>query len=161
MLAVTSKFSHSWWSDRLTPESDFTASSELGIDGTVEINTRYRQFEVLPAEFRNVEMAQGCQAGGGQAQSEFMVTGRGGLPPQPGEPLRTEAVVVNEGTRQPGVENRSESVHSTPVTRSTPAPVVEAQGWVVNTRGQVVLTASTPTATPDSSLSTLATCHAP
>ena len=161
MLAVTSKFSHSWWSDRQTPESDFTASSELGIDGTVAINTRYRQFEVLPAEFRNVEIAQGCQAGGGQAPSEFMVTGRGGLPPQSGEPLRTEAVVVNEGTRQPGLENRSESVHSTPVTRSTPAPVVEAQGWVVNTRGQVVLTASTPTATPDSSLSTLATCHAP
>jgi large exoprotein involved in heme utilization and adhesion len=161
VLAVTSKFSHSWWSDRLTPESDFTASSELGIDGTVEINTRYRQFEVLPAEFRNVEIAQGCQAGGGQAQSEFRVTGRGGLPPQPGEPLRTEAVVVNEGRLEAGIENRSESVTSTPPTPSAPAQLVEAQGWVVNTRGQVVLTASAPTATPDSSWSTPATCHAP
>ncbi len=68
----------------------------------------------------------------GRESSEFIVTGRGGLPPQPSEALRTRAVAIDRDTLEAGVENRSAGVASTPVTHSTPAPLVEAQGWVVN-----------------------------
>lgn len=145
-----------------TPQSDITASSEFGLDGVVEINTPdidpSRGLANLPeAPVPEGLIAQGCPA---DKENTFTITGRGGLPPQPGEALRTSAVVVNGGRLEAGVENRSEAVTATPVTYSTPAPLVEAQGWVINTQGQVVLTAHASTVTPNSSKSTPPTCHA-
>ncbi|MEP0811750.1 S-layer family protein [Coleofasciculus sp. FACHB-SPT9] len=128
--------------------ADFTASSELGLDGTLEINTRDKQLEELPAEFANVEISQVCQTSGRPDQSEFIVTGRGGLPPNPGEALNGDAVQVDLATLNPKVENRSSPNVSTNSTRPTLAPIVEAQGWIMGANDKVVLTANAPTVTP-------------
>ncbi|MBD1890609.1 filamentous hemagglutinin N-terminal domain-containing protein [Coleofasciculus sp. FACHB-SPT9] len=145
---ATGVFGFRQFRDRRTPESDFTASSELGIDGTLEINTRDRQLEELPAEFANVEISQVCQTSGRPDQSEFVVTGRGGLPPNPGEVLNSDAVQVDLVTLNPRIENRSIPPQATNPTRPTPVPLVEAQGWVRGANGKVVLTANAPTVTP-------------
>nr|WP_242022603.1 filamentous hemagglutinin N-terminal domain-containing protein [Trichocoleus sp. FACHB-90] len=137
-----------------TPQSDITATSELGSEfrGIVEINTPdvdpSRGLVNLPTIPVDTEVAQGCSAGGSQAQSEFIITGRGGLPPNPGEALSTDAVQVDLVTLNPRIENRSIPNISTNPTRPTPVPLVEAQGWVRGANGKVVLIANAPTVTP-------------
>jgi large exoprotein involved in heme utilization and adhesion len=73
-----------------TSESDITASSDLGVDGVVEINRPEAEpssgLVNLPTELVDVSrlIAQGCAAGGGNVareSSQFVATGRGGLPP--------------------------------------------------------------------------------
>ncbi len=149
----------------LTPESDINASSEFGVDGTVEINSPdvdpSRGLVNLPAVPIDTEVAQGCTAGGSQDQSEFIVTGRGGLPPNPKEALSSNDVFVNWVPLTPGEENPSTPAVSTNPTSATPAPLVEAQGWVINDKGQVVLIATAPTVTPHSSWLPPNSCGAP
>ena len=135
--------------------SDITASSDLGpkFSGTVEINTPNvdpsRGLVALPTQLVDASglIAQTCPAGGGQGQSEFIVTGRGGLPPNSSEALSSEPVQVDWVTLYPRVENANPAVSSNPTTPE-PAPLVEAQGWMINALGEVVLTAQAPTVTP-------------
>jgi filamentous hemagglutinin family protein len=140
-----------------TPQSDITATSELGPEfrGIVEINTPdvdpSQGLVTLPAEPVNPEVAQTCTVGGAQAQSSFIITGRGGLPPNPKEALSSDDVFVNWVPLTSGEENPSSPAVSTNPTSTTPSPLVEAQGWVINDKGQVVLTASVPSVTPHSS----------
>ncbi len=99
-------------------------------------------------------VAQGCSAGGGnvaRGSSEFVVTGRGGLPPSPSDPPNSDTVLADWITLNPELEETRSS--AAPVTKPlspAPAPLVEAQGWVRNSKGQVVLMAQAPTATPHS-----------
>ncbi|HAX90183.1 MAG TPA: hypothetical protein DCY91_29060 [Cyanobacteria bacterium UBA11370] len=152
--------------DRLTPLSDITASSELGIDGVVQINTPNvdpsRGLVTLPANLVDASrlVAQGCRAGGGNIANklgEFFITGRGGLPPSPGETLSSQAVwqdlrpvatpIAHDDTEAAGYEE------------SAPKQIVEAQGWVKSPDGQVILTAEAPNVTPHASSLTSVTCH--
>ncbi|WP_051482665.1 filamentous hemagglutinin N-terminal domain-containing protein [Synechocystis sp. PCC 7509] len=151
---------------RLTPLSDITASSALGINGTVQINTLDTNptngLVSLPPTVVDSSrlIAQDCSAREdslAREKSEFIITGRGGLPPQPNEPLRAEAIAIAES----GEENRSANVTVTRPISSTSTQIVEAQGWVLNERGQVILTAQPVSATPTSSRSTQVTCYAP
>lgn len=151
---------------RLTPESDITATSSLGLEfsGTVELNTPEVDpsagLVALPAEVVNAPglIATGCEALG---ENEFIITGRGGLPPSPSDPLRAEALLADWVTlEEPKDENRSGAAPSTKPTRiSAPTQIVEAQGWVINNKGEVVLTANAPSATPHSPWMTPANCH--
>jgi len=137
---------------RLLPTSDITAISQTNpsLNGQVTTITPdvdpSRGLANLPAVPVETEVAQGCTAGGSQAQSEFIVTGRGGLPPNPGEALSSDAVQVDLVTLNPRIENRSSP--SVSRNRPAPAPLVEAQGWAIGANGKVVLTANVPTVTP-------------
>ncbi len=169
--------------EQLTGNSDITAFSEKNpeLNGVVEINTPdvdpSRGLVNLPEEVVDVSglVAQGCSAGGGKADrgsSEFIVTGRGGLPPTPRETFSSNNVLEDWGTltltsAQPlrlsqhdARENRSGSpAVSTHPTRPTPAPLVEATGWVIGAKGEVILTATAPTTPPHSPWLPPATCH--
>lgn len=139
--------------NRSTPLSDITASSDFGVNGTVQINTPdvnpSRGLIQLPSQVVDAErlIDRRCDPTDQNAQrSSFIVTGRGGLPPNPGDVLRDDALFVD------WVTLNSDSVKKTyPVTaapnHSTPKPLVEAQGWVVNENGQIILTAQSSTAT--------------
>ena len=69
--------------DRRTPGNDITASSEFGIDGTVDINALTTNPDTsmveLPTNLVNLsdQITQGC---GYNRASTFMIVGRGGLP---------------------------------------------------------------------------------
>ena len=134
--------------EQLTPKSDITASSEFGVNGTVQIKTPEidprREAVKLPEEPINVEIAQSCQVGGRTA-SQFVNTGRGGLPPSPDEVLSSDAVLVGWVTSSQRAESRPSPAVSTNSTRPTPDTLVEAQGWVIGSKGEVVLTAQAPT----------------
>ncbi|BBD70969.1 filamentous hemagglutinin outer membrane protein [Nostoc commune NIES-4072] len=145
-----------------TSLSDITASSEFGVNGTVELNTPdidpNSGLVNLPTIPVDTQVAQTCQAGGNLAKSSFTITGRGGLPPNPGDALNTDAVQVDLITLNPSTRNSK----SPPVTikpTATPKPIVEATGWVMNAKGELELTANAPS-TPHGSWQNPVSCRA-
>jgi filamentous hemagglutinin family protein len=154
--------------EQSTPESDITASSTGGgINGVVTINTPdidpSRGLVNLPAALVDAsnQIAQSCPSGVRQGESKFIVTGRGGLPPNPSDLLNSDAVWVDLDSTTQLAQNRSSSEETTQMTNSTAEPLVEATGWALNDKGQVVLIASAPTATPDSPELIVAKCYVP
>jgi len=150
-----------------TPQSDITASSKLGIDGVVRINTPdidpSRGLVALPTELVDASglIAQNCSSGGSQVASRFTVTGRGGLPDNPSETLSSNAVWTDLRPNLNLAATSSSSAMATRGSHPTAAPLVEAQGWVINDKGEIVLTASAPTVTPHNPGLTPAQCHVP
>ncbi|BAY46824.1 filamentous hemagglutinin family outer membrane protein [Scytonema sp. HK-05] len=141
----------------LTSLSDITASSEFGVDGTVELNTPdidpNRGLVQLPTNFFDVsqQIDTSCNPGSRQRASSFVVTGRGGIPPSPLDILTPDAVQVDWVTLNPSSDNRARSSVTSKPTIATPEQIVEATGWVRNSKGEVVLTANPPRLTSDGS----------
>ncbi|GAX42820.1 hemagglutination activity domain protein [Tolypothrix sp. NIES-4075] len=131
-----------------TSQSDITASSKGGgINGVVDINTLYvdpnRGFINLPTNVVNTPslVAESCSAFGKKG-SEFIVTGRGGLPPSPDDFLSSDVVwsdtrlSVLPVSRSPGV---TRSVRKT----AEGVAIVPATGWVFDEKkGEVTLIAA-------------------
>ncbi|MBD2578842.1 filamentous hemagglutinin N-terminal domain-containing protein [Oscillatoria sp. FACHB-1406] len=128
----------------LTPESDITATSDLGaqFSGVVDLQTLILNptagLEQLPDDVIDPanRVVSGCAA---YANSRFVVTGRGGLPDNPiatlrGETLWRDLQDFSEPTREGASSMQSFSMSSV-------ATVVEATDWVVNDRGNVELVA--------------------
>ena len=157
--------------DRLTPESDITASSEFGVNGVIDIETPdidpSHGLVVLPAQLVDTSalIASGCGVSKRQQQSKFIVTGRGGLPLRPGDanisPYPTGSVrsIPSSSPSIAPAISVSGSVTATNATGSEPAPIVEATGWVFNDKGEIVLTAQANTSTPHNPWMNPATCH--
>ncbi|BAZ10156.1 filamentous hemagglutinin outer membrane protein [Calothrix sp. NIES-4071] len=148
-----------------TSKSDITASSKFGINGNVQINTPNvspkNGLVSLPTVPVDTKIASGCTAVTSQEQSSFVVTGRGGLPLNPREAFNSnDTVRVDWVTLNPSSDNRDVeniSTHST----TTPSQIVEATGWLINTKGEVLLTANPPNSTPHTSSVAPTTCQAP
>jgi len=72
--------------------------------------------------------------------SSFTITGRGGLPPSPDEPLTSD--VVWSDTRLPNTTTQHK--HKTHEAKPKPKPIViiPATGWVFNGKGEVTLISS-------------------
>ena len=129
-----------------TPFSDITASSQFGVNGTVVLNTLNidptRGLVSLPIEPRSPELQAGCQVGRGGA-SRFIHTGRGGLPTSPDERLNSMESLDDVSLPDRWSTPTTPSGKDTPVSQS-PTPIVEAQNWLINDRGQIVLVAELP-----------------
>jgi large exoprotein involved in heme utilization and adhesion len=140
-----------------TSLSDITASSELGaqFNGLVELNTPgvdpSRGLANLPIEVVDAsnQIDQTCAAGRGEAgKNEFIIIGRGGLPSNPYEMLSPDEAL--EDIHPPSGFSRRRDSQADAVRNVTPQPttgnpkqqLVEAQGWGINDKGQVVLTAT-------------------
>lgn len=134
--------------------NDIDASSEFGLDGVVEINQPdldpNRGLVELPETVIDPDelVAQNpCKRG---SESEFVITGRGGLPPSLSDDLSSEATQV--GLVEPAPmeiqESKSIKVQENPASSSSePNTIIPAQGWVFNDKGEVVLVAYDPTVT--------------
>ncbi len=128
--------------------NDIDASSEFGASGQVEIDNTIdpdRGLFQLPETVvdPNALIAQNpCKQG---SESEFVITGRGGLPPGLSEDLSSEATQV--GLVEPAPIESREAEDKTSSPPSLPMTIIPAQGWVFNERGEVVLVAYDPTVT--------------
>ncbi|WNZ22405.1 filamentous hemagglutinin N-terminal domain-containing protein [Leptolyngbya sp. NK1-12] len=123
---------------RNTPQtSDIDASSDFGAPGTVIINSPEIDPSTAPPDLPSApirsELAQGCQAEIGQATAAFFNTGRGGIPPTPYEPFSSSPIL--EDVRLPSQTTALSSPSDSPV---------EAQGWIKNQHGDVLLVAELP-----------------
>ena len=130
-----------------TSDSAITASSELGplFSGVVEIKTpdfdASKGLVTLSLDPVDVSklIAQRCLAD--RRGNEFVITGRGGLPPSPGNVLSPNSALEDLGESSPEAFKIS-SVDRTKVASSQiedVAEIVEAQQWIIGDRGKVSL----------------------
>ncbi|HEY9612768.1 hypothetical protein, partial [Allocoleopsis sp.] len=138
-------------SSRNNDRVDISADSRTNTDGTVSVRGSFSERRVNPLpEWVNAEelIDRRCTPANTNKKSSFTITGRGGLPPSPNDPLTYQDVWVDWITLEKREENGNGSAADTNPTPSSPKLLVEAQGWIMNDKGQVVLTAQAPTATP-------------
>lgn len=133
---------------RRTAESDFIASSEVGIGGTVTLDVRDFQPDAsLSEQFAEAEIGQGCQpnrnaANGQLSRSRFIHTGRGGIPANPVQALGGNSVQVPWVEEEEGRGQRAEGrSRMTEDGSGRTERIVEARGWVQLANGDVLLTA--------------------
>jgi filamentous hemagglutinin family protein len=122
---------------QLTPDSDITAASQFGLNGSVQITTPNVNPNAglveLPVDLidPNQKVAQGCQAEPG---SSFSITGRGGVPSNPAQSLSTD---------RPWQDARS-IAPSTLTSHIAPPELIEATSWELNPQGQPQLITARP-----------------
>lgn len=135
--------------DKLTPESDITATSDLGpeFNGIVQIdiqgidpNQGLSELPITLTDSSN-QIAQSCSS---QAKNNsFVVTGRGGLPPTPSEALNpTSGWIDWRLSGETGEVSNYQSPIPNPQSQIS-NPLVEATGWVIEPDGKVRLVAET------------------
>lgn len=148
--------------------SDITASSELGTPGTVNIDIPETDpdsgLTELPVAFADAsnQITQTCTGNRDGRESEFVITGRGGLPSSPTDTLLggtslVDWAMLSEPTALPSETVFSSALPSSTTALSAEGGLVEAQGWT-NESGVVALVtaASTSAAQP-----TAMVCSAP
>ncbi|GGA12770.1 hypothetical protein CYANOKiyG1_25930 [Okeania sp. KiyG1] len=136
--------------------SNLTASSALGIDGTINVNTQIDPTQgvvILSPEVVDAEsvVAQNlCLPNQDRiAGSSFVITGRGGLPTNPTQPLTVLRGVVGwetdaKKTTSSDIKQQTVSVYQRKQSKKLPE-ILQAQGWVINRSGNIILTANPPT----------------
>jgi filamentous hemagglutinin family protein len=113
-----------------TPDTQIDASSDLGINGIVRINTPdidpSQQFVELPSQVIDASrlIANSCLTPSSRQQGTFVITGTGGMPTLPTNPLRSPF-----------------ATYTIPSTPSTPeaVPLDEPTGFYRLENGQTVL----------------------
>ncbi|MUG92406.1 filamentous hemagglutinin N-terminal domain-containing protein [Scytonema sp. UIC 10036] len=148
--------------------NEIDASSNLGaqFSGTVQFNTP----EVDPSQGL-VELSENfvdptqqiaqnpCQQ---FSASEFIITGRGGVPTSPNQVIGSDNVRVDLLAPIASTTNSGNATINQLSTSPTAKQVVPAQGWVFNDKGEIVLTAYDPISTgTQRSWQTPASCAAP
>ena len=134
--------------------NDITASSEQGIQGTVDITTPDTEprdgLTELPTAFADVsnQITQTCSGNSDGQYSEFVVTGRGGLPQNPVDTLvgdipSVDWATLDSSTETSTFETTTPNELPDPVL-STEAGIVEAQGWVKENGKVKLVAASSP-----------------
>ena len=143
----------------LSPDSEIDASSQFGVDGVVTINTTELDRNLGTAELpQNTADTNQIVAGSCPVEGDsFAVTGKGGLPLNPEEILRGETLWSD---LRPLVVDGGEISQSSVPSNPNPQPtIVEAQGWIVNEKGNIELVAYTPNATPENNLQAQINCN--
>lgn len=144
------------------PTNDITAISQTNpnLSGQVTINTpdvdRHLALVNLPTIVVDASalIASGCEAFAGTEGSSFIVTGRGGLPPSPDEPLSNDIVwsdtrLTNIKSQQVS-ENQSINASASANPDAKRTKIIPATAWVFNNKGEVTLIAHQAKATPES-----------
>lgn len=140
-----------------SPDSDIDASSQFGLDGVVEVTNPDTDRQIGIVELpENVQdptqlIAATCPI---QKNNVMVVSGKGGLPDNPGSHLRRQSVWLD--TRLISAETATNSQNSDYSTAITSEPknltantvITEAKGWIVNADGNVELLTYTPNQSP-------------
>ncbi|MCF4969066.1 beta strand repeat-containing protein [Nostoc sp. CMAA1605] len=123
---------------QLTPESDITASSQFGVNGTVNVNNigvdPNSGLVELPANVTDSsqQIATGCADTSG---SSFVVTGRGGIPQNPTQEVRSDRTWSD--TRDiSAFHNTKPTQAQIPQSSET---LVQATSWRRNPQGKIEL----------------------
>ncbi|MBO3460998.1 filamentous hemagglutinin N-terminal domain-containing protein [Aetokthonos hydrillicola Thurmond2011] len=148
-------------STKLDPQqlttNDITAFSQTSptLSGTVKINTPdidpSRGLVVLStiSEVAPKLISSSCAAfDEAEGGSQFIWTGRGGLPSSPFGPLTSDAIWRD--TRIPATTTPQDLPNKVPVRqaiKAKPIVIIPATGWVFNGKGEVTLISSIPNAT--------------
>jgi filamentous hemagglutinin family protein len=148
-----------------TPKSDITASSQFGLNGEVTINTLdidpAQGILNLPTNLLDIsnQIAQGCSKSGRLANREnkFTITGKGGLPSTPNDLFNGTNALVDLVDLVPNQKNQAniENIKSVNQTQE----IVEAQGWVTDSKGRIYLVANVENVQPQNPVLPPAACN--
>ena len=147
------------------PDSKITATSDLGIDGTVILNTPDVDltsgiFELpnVPIDAENILAQDLCRLEDERIAkgSSFIVTGKGGLTPTSEGSLGNRDRIVNWATRDDLEVSKNGAVgirqrESQDSTDKTYPDIQQSQGLVIAADGTTWLTANTPNTVPQNS----------
>jgi filamentous hemagglutinin family protein len=124
------------YSDQLTDDSDITASSQFGVNGTVDINN----FGVDPSSGlvelpvnltdSSQQIATGCSA---NQDSSFVATGRGGIPQNPNQEIRSDRTWSD--IRNLTAYRKTQALQAQ--IPESPEVLVQATGWRRNAQGKI------------------------
>jgi len=141
---------------RSNSSNDISASSELGIDGTLSLDG----FNVDPSQGAaelpitlpdpSDQISNQCSASR-LARSEFVMTGRNGIPQSPSEPLELAGPRPSRWLDLPDEQVAKANPSFTNTDQTPSRTIAEASQWQVNKDGQVKLVAtgtSEPNALP-------------
>ncbi|MBD2214163.1 filamentous hemagglutinin N-terminal domain-containing protein [Nostoc linckia FACHB-104] len=146
-----------------TDQSEITASSELGVQGQIDINQpelqRTQGIIELPSTIidASTKFAQVCPQGpNAKPLGKFIITGRGSLPPSTFEPMTGTFNLVElatlDGKSSPNARIEEE-ITSLDIDSSSQT-MIEAQGWIRTADGQIALIAGVPGDVSNSSMIT-------
>ena len=161
--------------------NDITAFSQQNrsLSGTIQINSPdvdpSKGLVELPVNVVDAQeqIAANCNPGGKLARGSFKATGRGGIASSPTEPLMSNDAVAADWLKLPSEgENRAADFQNGVIQEqgntevnaqksdfvNSSTEIVEAQGWVIDNDGNVVLVAQAPTVTPHSPSPTSTSC---
>ena len=155
--------------------NDITAFSQQNpdLDGLISINLLStvdpsRGLALLPTSFVDPSelIDQTCTLNSSKSSSQFVNTGRGGLPQNPGNPLnpnttarRLAKPIPNSSAPLARRTQTSSSQSTIPLPDNQEAEsIVEAQSWVRLGNGKIRLVAQTPSVTPQGNWQTTAGC---
>jgi large exoprotein involved in heme utilization and adhesion len=130
---------------RTLPTNDASAGSQFGEAGIVGLNALVLDPSTgvveLPTDLedRANQVTPGCGLGNTDDGSEFVVTGRGGLPPNPNDPLVADGVnvpwvVAEEGAPTAAIVQPSFADHA--------GDLVESQGIALDAEGNAYFVAA-------------------
>ncbi len=148
----------------------FDASSALGpqFSGTVTLNTPdinpstgLVTLSIQPIDASKL-VAQRCLAD--RKGNTFIITGRGGLPSNPNRAIYANRVMEDLGKEDASAVSSASSIPSTNSPNQETEniePTIEAQSWIKNENGEVVLTAQTTSERSQPSWLTSVNCRIP
>ncbi|MEM7773435.1 MAG: hypothetical protein AAF327_23380, partial [Cyanobacteria bacterium P01_A01_bin.37] len=124
-----------------TSESDFVASSELGLDGNVNFDTNDPpEPEDPPIDFVVPEVNQGCLTSRRSRAARFRDLGRGGLSINPYEPLSNSGLV--DDIRLPRyLDSSSSDIENANDAVDAIDQIIEAHYWSTDEAGNTILIA--------------------
>ncbi|OKH55201.1 filamentous hemagglutinin [Calothrix sp. HK-06] len=123
---------------QITNENDITASSQFGLNGTVDINNigvdPNSGLVELPVELidSSQRIATGCSANN---SSSFVATGRGGVPQNPTQEVRSD--LPWEDVRDLSAYRKTQQVYA----QTSPQVLIQATSWRRNAQGKIELVA--------------------
>ncbi|MEM7716133.1 MAG: hypothetical protein AAF349_21595, partial [Cyanobacteria bacterium P01_A01_bin.68] len=123
----------------LSPDSTITATSERGVDGTVEIDVPDSNLEDalrINPEHKPIGFSRICGRPGAPKNS-FVILGKGGIPDTPEDALGGGSVWYDNT-----LESRGDSKKAQLEYQEEDIKIEEATGWVDNGDGTVTLTDS-------------------
>jgi len=163
----------------LTPGSDITATSALGpqFSGLVTIQTPginpnqgLGQLKTEVVDVSNL-VVPACSPGSQQSSGEFFITGRGGLPPSPTDAVGDSNIQVDLGkpmapatTGDSSPPSQTSSIApsgNSTLQASATTPLLQAQGWVINSAGKVMLVTQSPLPSSLPAGGSLPSCNTP
>ena len=168
-------------SPSLLSTNDITAFSQQNpnLDGLITINLLNaidpsRGLTSLPTVFVDASdlIDQSCTLSSNKSSSQFVNTGRGGLPTNPSNPLSPNTTITRLATpivRRSQTAQKTQTLHRTQNSSSSstiplpnnqePESIVEAQGWVRLGNGKIRLVAQAPSVTHQGNWQTMSSCY--
>jgi filamentous hemagglutinin family protein len=144
--------------------SDITVSSQFAQSGTFTLNGLdvNPQNELINAPTQVIDtenlIARTCGPGSPLNRGEFTITGRGGLPTDPSQTLE-----LGEGLPDFGERIGNLAINTVPLASLSfevvPEAIIEAQGWIVSSNGEIILTDRVPHTVPHQSSFTTVNCY--